>query len=152
MEKWNTSIKELLLNYMGALQAIIPWLEKSRIPYLEGESYDEWDAITSTLYETMVINSINYSHELTNKNTFPKYDFQYQDYNNLNFFLCESPIGKNEFLVFVSFSPEDNFEMINTCSVEKDNLTVISRSKVKLSEASFYLRTKILLENITLEI
>ena len=51
MEKWNTSIKELLLNYMGALQAIIPWLEKSRIPYLEGESYDEWDAITSTLYE-----------------------------------------------------------------------------------------------------
>lgn len=60
MSKWHTSINELLLNYKGALQSLIPWLEKSNIPYKEGEAYDEWDAISSTLYETMVTNSIIY--------------------------------------------------------------------------------------------
>ena len=67
MSKWNTSIKELLLNYKGVLQSLIPWLEKSNIPYKEGEAYDEWDTITSTLYEAIVINSINYSDELKDK-------------------------------------------------------------------------------------
>ena len=152
MSKWNTSIRELLLNYRGALLSLIPWLTKSNIPYKEAEAYDDWDTITSTLYETLVINSINYSDELMDKNPFPKYDFQYKDYKNLNFILCEYPIGKNEFLVFVSFSTEDNFEMINTCNVAKDSLMVISRSKVKLSDANFYLNQKIPLENITLEI
>lgn len=142
MSKWKTSIRELLLNYKGALQSLIPWLEKSNIPYWEGEAYDEWDTITSTLYEAIVINSINYSDELKDKNPFPKYDFQYQDYNNLNFILCENPIGKSEFLVFVSFSTEDNFEMINTCRIAKSSLIVISRSKVKLSDANFLYKRK----------
>jgi hypothetical protein len=152
MGKWKTTIKELLLNYKGALQSIIPWLDKSNIPYKEGEAYDEWDTITSTIFETIVINSINYSDELTDKKDFPKYDFQYQDYNNLNLILCENPIGKNEFLVFVSFSTVDNFEMINTCIIAKDSLIVKSRSKIKLSDANFYLNQKIPLENINLEV
>ena len=80
-----------------------------------------------------------------------KYDFQYQDYNNLNFILCENPTGKNEFLIFVSFSTEDNFEVINACNVAKDSLIVISRSKVKLSDANFYINQKIPIQDITLE-
>ena len=152
MSKWNTSIKELLLNYKGALHSLIPWLEKSNIPFKEGDAYDEWDTITSTLFETIVINSINYSNELMDKKPFPKYDFHYQDYDNLNFILCENPIGKNEFLAFVSFSVEDNFEMINICNVAKDSLIVISRSKLKLSDANFYLNQKIPIENITIEL
>jgi hypothetical protein len=151
MSKWNTSIKELLLNYKGALQSLIPWLEKSNIPYKEGDAYDEWDAITTTLYESIVINSINYSDELKDKIPFSKYDFKYQDYNNLNFILCENPKGKSEFLIFVSFNTEDNFEVINACNVAKDSLIVISRSKLKLSDANFYINPKIPIQDITLE-
>lgn len=152
MSTWNISVKELVLNFRGALQSIIPWLDKCNIPYKEGEAYDEWDTITTALYETIVINSINYSDELTDKSPFPKYDFQYQDYNKLNLILCENPIGKNEFLVFVSFGTEDNFEMINACIVAQDSLCVISRRKIKLRDANFYINPKNPLENITVEI
>jgi hypothetical protein len=152
MSEWNTSIKELLLNYKGALQSLLPWLEKSNIPYKEGEAYDDWDSICNNLYENFVINSILYSENYDNANSFAKYNYGYKDYNNLNFILCENPIGKNEFLAFVSFSVEDNFEMINTCNVAKDSLIVLSRSKLKLSDANFYLNQKIPIENITLEL
>lgn len=152
MGKWNTSIKELLFNYKGALQSLVPWLEKSKIPYKEGEAYDEWDAIALTIYESMVINSIIYSEGLINKNPFAKYDLQYENYNGLNFLLCEDPEGRDEFLVFVSFSAEDYFEMINTCKVKKDSFDVILRSKIKARDVIYYLYQQIPIENITIDI
>jgi len=152
MSKWNTSVRELLLNFKGALSAVVPWLEKSKIPYYEGEAYDEWDTITSTLYETMVVNSIRYSECFEIDIPFAKYDFQYKNYQGLNFILCENPTGLNELSIFVSFSVEDGFEMVKICKVNKRNLEALSESKLKASEVKFYLNQDTPVENITIEI
>lgn len=42
---WKTSESELLTIFSGALLAIIPWLEKAKIKWKEGEAYNDWDNI-----------------------------------------------------------------------------------------------------------
>lgn len=152
MGKWDATVRELLLNFNGALNSLIPWLDKSKIPYKEGEAYDEWDAIASVLFETMVVNSIRYSESFENDRPFAKYDFQYENYRGLNFILCEDSTGQNEISVFVSFSVEDNFEMVHICKVLKDSFEVIARSKLITSEVKFYLNKDTPTESITIVI
>ena len=53
------SVDELMRNFRGALIAIIPWLERAKIKWKRGESYDDWDSIAETLYTSIVLNSIN---------------------------------------------------------------------------------------------
>lgn len=53
-EKWNTSVTELIMVFRGALISIIPWLERAKIYWKNGESYDDWDNIVNALYENIV--------------------------------------------------------------------------------------------------
>ena len=56
---WETSVKELLYIFRGALIAIIPWVEKAKIKWKEEEEiYDEWGNITVALYENIVCSSL----------------------------------------------------------------------------------------------
>lgn len=139
MSKWNTTVEELMYVLKGALTALTPWLEKSKIPYKESEAYDDWDKITATLYESMVIQSIRFS-EIGNirKKEFAKYGFQYESYAELAFLICKKPNASDELAIFVSFSAEDHFEKVHTCTVNKNTLNVISRNKIPLSESEFY--------------
>ena len=152
MNTWRTSIKELILNYKGALQAIIPWLENIKIPYLEKEAYDDWDSISQNLYQNLVVNTIFFSEELAAQLPFAKYDYKYECYKDLNFILCGRPNETNELIVFVSLSAEDNFDMVNTCIINKDNFNVIKKNKLKLSETMFYINYQNPSEYVTVDI
>ena len=152
VSKWNTSVNELLLNFKGALDSLLPWLIKSKIPINEGEAYDDWEAITSALFESMVINSIRFSEEYEGETIdFSKYDFQYENYTGLVFIIAENPKDSDELTVFVSFDITDNFEMINVCKISRTSLKSISRDKIRLSDAEFFLIKEILIDKLVIE-
>lgn len=150
---WNVSVKDLLMNFQGALVALVPWLEKSKIPFVEGESYDDWDMISSTLYETMVINSIKYSTEFSNNQyPFAKYDYPYDNYEGLSFILAENPEKSSDFTIFVSLNSNDKFKSINVCRVSKLNMQVVSKGRLKLNAAEFYVFNESLTNVLNIEL
>ena len=152
MEKWKTTISELVLNFKGALFSIIPWLEKSKIPFKEGESYDDWDSIAAVLFKTMIVDSIRFSDLSITNSQFAEYDLHYKSYQGLNFLLCNTETETNNFQVFVSFNVEDNFETINVCIVDKESLQVCSEGKIPVSDVTFFLYNEIPIEHIVIEI
>ena len=80
---WNTSVTELIRIFRGALLSIIPWLEKAKIKWNEGEAYDDWDNIVESLYLNLVCSTLN--GEVSVENNIAKYNFTYSDYSTINF-------------------------------------------------------------------
>ena len=56
---WHVTSTELIKNFRGALLSIMPWVIKSKIPYLVENAYDDWDEIVSVLYEQSVMNQLS---------------------------------------------------------------------------------------------
>lgn len=110
---WETTISELLAIYRGALIAIIPWLEKAKINWKEGESYDDWDKIAGTLYENIVYSSI--TGEISQNESIASYDFHYNDYSAIDSIQVISNEYSNSKFAFVSFQsiafPMDTIEV-----------------------------------------
>lgn len=153
MSIWRTSVNELFLYFQGAIKAIVPWLDKSRIPYLENEAYDEWDTIVSSLYEAIVVCNIKSCNENKRYNQdFVKYDFHYESYVGMNFIIVNKCEDLNELSVFVSFSAEDNFDKINICRIDKNNLQIIDRGKISFKDLDFYFYDEIPQKNLTIKI
>jgi len=96
---WETSINELISIYWNALNSILPWLEKAKIPWKEGESYDDYDAIASALYENIVIKSVNAQEKYNGD--FSKYNFHYKEYSLKDYIGVE--ISSKIKMAFVSF-------------------------------------------------
>ncbi len=138
MNMWNTTIDELIENFRGVLNAILPWVEKNQIPYEEGLAYDDWDNLATTLFNTFVINSICSSKQFNlAMPDFAKYDFFYDDYKNLSFIIINGTEDETELLVFVSFVNIKNFDEVNVKKIDKVSLKVISEFKIKYSECNF---------------
>ena len=135
---WNTTINELIENFRGALNAILPWVKKTHIPYEEGSAYDDWDNLVNILFDTFVINSICSSQQFNlGTQHFAKYDFCYDDYKELTFIVINEADGESEFLVFVSFVGVENFDEVNVKKVDRVSFKVASELKIKYSECNF---------------
>ena len=48
-------VTDVLLNFRSALLAVIPYAERFGIPWRRPDAYDEWDAIASVLFSSLVV-------------------------------------------------------------------------------------------------
>lgn len=61
---WSTTITELLGTLRQALTVLVPVAEKIRMPWRDGEAYDDWDAIAECLYDNLVVHSIAWATQI----------------------------------------------------------------------------------------
>lgn len=132
---WKTSVEELLTIFRGALISITPWLEKARIKWKQGESYDDWDNIATTLFENIVCNSL--ISETMPKYSIAKYDFTYDCYSNLDYILAKSKKYIDKSLVFVSFQSQNSpLDIVKVAVIDKQEF-VNEYLTFKMKELSF---------------
>jgi hypothetical protein len=110
---WSTTVNELLEIYRGSLIAVIPWLEKARISWKDGESYDDWDNVSMTLYNNIVCSSL--CSEVAQEYPIAKYDYWYKDYSEKSFIIVNGNDINDKICAFVSFqsitTPLDNIKL-----------------------------------------
>lgn len=87
-ELWHTTITELIGLFRDALVDLIPSLERARIPWRNGEAYDEHDAIAQALYDAYVVSAIRWGlreHPDHYQNVrLPQWDFLIPSYGELD--------------------------------------------------------------------
>jgi len=98
---WKTSVTELLVIFRGALLAIMPWLDKAKIKWKEGEAYDDWDNIAESLYANIVCSSL--TGEISSEYRIAKYNFNYDDYVSINFLEIRDENNYEKKFAFVAF-------------------------------------------------
>lgn len=57
---WPTTVTEVVGVFRDALIALIPSLERARIPWRDGEAYDDFDALAQAAYDTYVLNAFRF--------------------------------------------------------------------------------------------
>lgn len=114
---WKTTVNELLLIFRGALMAVIPWLEKAKIKWKEGEAYDDWDNIAASLYQNIVCSSL--TGEVSSDYSIAKYNFHYEDYLLIDFIQVRSKSYSDKNFAFVSF--QSNSSPLDTVKVAELN-------------------------------
>jgi hypothetical protein len=139
---WNTSVTELIRIFRGALLSIIPWLEKAKIKWNEGEAYDDWDNIVESLYLNLVCSTLN--GEVSVENNIAKYNFTYSDYTTINFIEVKRKGNSEKRYIFVAFqsgfSPLDSVKVAIIDEVNK----VVGHAIFKFDSLEF-----IFVKNIT---
>ena len=107
---WKTSVTELLDIFHESLLTLIPIMERAHLPWKEPDSYDEWDNITETLFQVLVVGTLQwviYQKE-EGKLEIPKYDFRYENYSSHSFIAIKQRTNNDEnYLVFVGFATKD---------------------------------------------
>ena len=116
---WKTSVTELIVILKGALLAIIPWLEKAKIKWKEGEAYDDWDNIAESLFKNIVCSSL--IGEVASEYRIAKYNFNYSDYTSMNFIEVRSKNNFENKFAFVAF--QSNFSPLDSVKVAELNKT-----------------------------
>ncbi len=102
---WKTDVTALVGILQQAFQTLVPSLEAAKIPWREGEAYDDWDAIADVLFEQVVVRSIRWSLPADEGERLqtPRYDMIYPDYSAMSFLSLEVESGTSQILVFHSF-------------------------------------------------
>jgi hypothetical protein len=112
-KNWKTSVTELIAIFRGALLSIIPWLQKAKIKWKEGEAYDDWDNIVESLYANIVCSSL--IGEVASKHGIAKYNFAYNDYSSINFIEVRGKGNSETVYSFVAF--QSNFSPLDSVKV-----------------------------------
>jgi hypothetical protein len=103
---WQTTVTDLIGVLQSSFRALIPSLERAKIPWREGEAYDDWDAIASVLFEQFVLRAIRWSlpPEDAERLQVPRYDMLYPDYSEMSFLARKVESGSPPFDVFHSLA------------------------------------------------
>ena len=132
---WKTSVTELLVIFRGALLSIIPWIEKAKIRWKEGEAYDDWDNIAEALYNNIVCSSL--AGEVASVYTIAKYNFLYEDYNFVDFIGMECKSNLEKKFVFMAFQSDSSpFDSIKAAELDNSN-AVIKVTTLKFDDLKF---------------
>lgn len=132
---WKTSVTELLAIFRGALLSIIPWLEKAKIKWKEGESYDDWDNISESIYMNIVCSSL--IGDVASEYGIAKYNFDYNDYTPINFIEVRDKDNSEKKFAFVAF--QSNFSPLDSVKVaELDKMNkVVGYTNLKFDSLQF---------------
>ena len=134
-DKWKTTVTELFTIFRGALISIIPWIEKAKINWKEGDYYDDWDNIVSVLYYNIVCSSLY--GEVADEYILSKYAFEYSNYLGMDFILVRKKDFDDNKLAFVSFqsinSPLDSIKV----AILDDSYKTVDYIKLKLDDLEF---------------
>ena len=76
----------MLLNFQGALRSLLPHADAVCLPWRDGENYDEWEAIASALFESLVVFPIRTSldERSWSEIKFPPYEMLQRDVATLS--------------------------------------------------------------------
>jgi hypothetical protein len=133
---WKTSVGELLGIFREALLAIIPWLEKAKIKWKEGEAYDDWDNIAEALYKNIVCSSL--AGEIVCKYTIAEYNFDYDDYASIDFIEVRSKGTSGKKFAFVSFQSNSSpLDSVKVAELNKKD-QVVGYSSLKFDSLEFF--------------
>lgn len=132
---WKTSVTELLAIFRGALLAVIPWVEKAKIKWKDGEAYDDWDNIVESLYENIVCSSL--TSDVILKYGIAKYNFNYDSYDSINFIEVKINNNPEKKYAFVAF--QSNSSLLDKVKVAELNKAekVVGYVDLSLAELEF---------------
>ena len=97
---------EAILNFRNALIALLPSIEKANILWKSGEAYDEWDAITSSLYNGLVGGPLAWSDERGECTILP-YETIIEKIANYSYLEVRNEKLKDKVYVFYAFATKD---------------------------------------------
>ena len=74
------TLTELLGVFAASLVALTPFAERLSIPWRDGESYDDWDAIAEALWMSFVVSTMADALSTGSVLNLPRYGFSYDEY------------------------------------------------------------------------
>jgi hypothetical protein len=83
--RWTTSVNAMTLIFREALVALIPTAERAHMPWREPANYDDWDLIAQSLFQSIVVSSLEHADEWKFPYKIPKYDTRIGDYSQNSF-------------------------------------------------------------------
>lgn len=96
LDYWDTTVGELVVLFRSALKALIPTLERARIPWRDGEAYDQWDEIGSVLYSRLVVEPLTCALKIAATPGVAAYDVFRQDWRDISFVAVRHPDLQHE--------------------------------------------------------
>lgn len=101
---WNTTVTEVLGIFRQALAALVPMAEKARMPWRDGEAYDDWDSIAGCLYTNIVARAISCAREGGSDIELPSYDMVYPSYKDAFIQVEGGGVPEGVTAVFIGFA------------------------------------------------
>lgn len=101
---WSTTVTALLGILRQALAALVPIAAQARVPWRDGEAYDDWDAIAECLYDNLVVRAISCAAEGGQNIVLPKYDMVYSSYKDAFIQVEGGGVPEGITAVFVGFA------------------------------------------------
>jgi hypothetical protein len=131
---WSVSSTNLLGHFREALLALVPIADKIHMPWREPDSYDDWDAIASALYNSIVIRSIESATEDERFFPIPQYDKRIISYS-YNSFVSNFELGRG--YAFICF--QTNNTPFDTClfAALGEGGHVIGQAHARFEETQF---------------
>ncbi|SRR5579883_528682 len=74
------TVTDLVDTFRTALLSLVPFAERLRIPWRDGESYDDWDAVAEVLWRSFVVDAIAAALRSTTELEMPRYGFAYDSF------------------------------------------------------------------------
>lgn len=62
------SVTNLVRNFAAACRAVVPYLDRARVPWADGHQYDNWDRVAEPLFLSLVLEPCQFQAEAS----FPK--------------------------------------------------------------------------------
>lgn len=131
------SVQDLIEVFRGALIALIPFLDRVKIEWRQGQSYDDWDNISLSLYQNIVCASL--VGEVSSEYKIAQYDFLYPNYDSLDFLRAKWKLQSEKNFVFVSFQSDlAPLDSVKVAEVDKTN-KVIGYATFRYEDVEFSL-------------
>lgn len=94
-------VDHLLETFRSGLRALIPVADAAKIPWREGEAYDDWDSLADRLFEVFIKHPITEDEKPENMLGLPPYDMQLDSYSEYSWIELGDDTGR--ILVFNRF-------------------------------------------------
>jgi len=135
-------VTQLLDVLRSGLAALVPVVERLAIPWTDGDAYDDWDQIASTLYEQLVVNTCRSAIEVGDMVDFARYDMIHPSYEPLAHFVVASQLTSDVLGVFVGFAGIDReFTRVKYAVCGSDGaIDTTTTRNVRFSECRIWLR------------
>ncbi len=59
----HVSVTDLVRNFAGACRALVPHLDRARIPWADRQQYDNWERVAETLFVSLVLEPCRFQAE-----------------------------------------------------------------------------------------
>lgn len=146
-DTWNTSVNDLIRIFRNSLLALIPYVEQAKIPWKQGEAYDEWDEIARVLYKNVVAKTIQWGcgYGDISEVAIPDYDMLYKNYSQFSLICVADSEPDDSSLVFHSFSSRhQSLDMIQCILIPPNGVGVEEKLiSIPFDGSDFYFKERI---------